>query len=833
MDHLGEPVDLDLNADGKTDDQTVQLRPKAPSKPPRTFVSTDLDPNYRVDHRGYQEEIDVPESEGIEAADQKSESSAHAINLQDDGHDERVLSPHAKKPVKKKQKKKNKQNKSRKQGAAEEHVYAVIDKKKKRRKNSANEIKENIYEEIGVKVKKDPPPLPPPLLKHLSIIGDPEPSCLDNPKESQEEVQTEIELSLDEKSDTVQLEDPVVRQAIPKGEPNEAKTSFDEKNSNDTKSRKKVKKLDPMLILQSSTREHEEMPEVLKPLPEVKHESELSKDSAMVTIETEQASEKESSQKSKADEVKPEELPTEKPSKPKRLSLNNVTRSKSEEIPEKEPEKYSGSLQEVHSEKANNMNPLARKSKKPNDKVRETAIIAPEEVLKPVAQEEINAYEPKITTEIVAKDLEPQSTESELFLDSGISLDEVRLGSNEQVSSENTSEDKSKVENESKSLDIPEENQSLPVSEVQSRMMKENLLESAMLRNPLARKSKKEVEPIEDNTKLLDKKASKNDLTVPAPNEPELENVKTEKENPVIQTEEGSGNGTSSNSNVNEIETSSLNPLARKSKSKVSASEIVPKDNLPIFRMAPASTAAKVPGTRTASATAATTKDKRLSREPSLNFEPDKNHDEDNDNDDDDDLDLTLFSKYLPKAKKKTTTMKKDKLPKGLTQAEEQALNEAQKAKEAEALQAQKMEEERLVKQKEARLRRKAEEEARLAKTRQLQIEKDLKAQAKKVSDNAPRPTTEDLRAQLKLMANQSDFRQKRVDDLQIDEDDDLLPRSKPGHRTSSTSSSDSEAEIGLVTESTNINKGMCLLAFKSYGRVASWYEDLFFLLAI
>ena len=109
LDHLGEPVDLDLNADGKTDDQTVQLRPKAPSKPPRTFVSTDLDPNYRVDHRGYQEEIDVPESEGIEAADQKSESSAHAINLQDDGHDERVLSPHAKKPVKKKQKKKNKQ----------------------------------------------------------------------------------------------------------------------------------------------------------------------------------------------------------------------------------------------------------------------------------------------------------------------------------------------------------------------------------------------------------------------------------------------------------------------------------------------------------------------------------------------------------------------------------------------------------------------------------------------------------------------------------------------------------------------------------------------------
>ena len=250
--------------------------------------------------------------------------------------------------------------------------------------------------------------------------------------------------------------------------------------------------------------------------------------------------------------------------------------------------------------------------------------------------------------------------------------------------------------------------------------------------------------------------------------------------------------------------------------------------------MAPASTAAKVPGTRSAATAAKSnaTEDKRLSREPSLNqIEPDKNRPEN----DDDDLDLTLFSKYLPKAKKKTTpTVKKgqDKLSKGLTRAEEQALDEAQKAKEAieaETLKAQKLEEQRLTMEKEARLQRRAEDQARLAKTRQLQIEKDLKAQAKKVSDNAPRPTTEDLRAQLKLMTNKSDFRQKRVDDLQIDDDDDLLPRTGSRNRnnrksessttsststssTSSSSSSESEAEIGLVTESAMINKGMCML---------------------
>ena len=202
----------------------------------------------------------------------------------------------------------------------------------------------------------------------------------------------------------------------------------------------------------------------------------------------------------------------------------------------------------------------------------------------------------------------------------------------------------------------------------------------------------------------------------------------------------------------------------------------------------------------------AANKDK-LDREPSLNFEPEKNHQNDDENDD---LDLTLFSKYLPRrvTKKKIVPERQ----KGLTPAEEEALNEAQKAKEAEKLHAQKLEEQKLLEIKNARIQRKAEEEARLAKTRQLQIEKDLKAQAKKVAENTPRPTTEDLRAQLKMMTKSSDFAQKRVDDLEIDEDDDLLPRTRNRTSTSSDSTSeDSEAEIGLVTESTKINKGMCM----------------------
>ena len=149
MDHLGEPIDLDLildgNTTGKTDDnaeQTVQLRPKAPSKPPRTFVSTDLDnPNSRIDLLGeYQKEIDVPESQGFQGgAVKKSESGPNAFNLPYDGNDERMLVE--KSPISSKPRKKSSSKKSKKKSKhpPNEHVYAVIDKKSKRnRKNHSN-----------------------------------------------------------------------------------------------------------------------------------------------------------------------------------------------------------------------------------------------------------------------------------------------------------------------------------------------------------------------------------------------------------------------------------------------------------------------------------------------------------------------------------------------------------------------------------------------------------------------------------------------------------------------------------------------------------------------
>merc|ERR1712051_239454 len=113
----GEPIDLDLirdgNTTGKTDDneQIVQLRPKAPSKPPRTFVSTDLDnPNSRIDLGEYQQkEIDVPESQGFQGgAVKKSESGSNAFNLPYDGNDERMLVENPRKSKKSKKKSKSK-----------------------------------------------------------------------------------------------------------------------------------------------------------------------------------------------------------------------------------------------------------------------------------------------------------------------------------------------------------------------------------------------------------------------------------------------------------------------------------------------------------------------------------------------------------------------------------------------------------------------------------------------------------------------------------------------------------------------------------------------------
>ena len=103
------------------DDSEVVLRPKAPTKPARTFASIHLDSR--------EQEAYVQENQ---TSIKESESSLDAINIQDDVNaaDQRMLK--------------------------DEHVYAEIDKKK-RKKKSKKENVENIYEEI----------------KEISIIGEP------------------------------------------------------------------------------------------------------------------------------------------------------------------------------------------------------------------------------------------------------------------------------------------------------------------------------------------------------------------------------------------------------------------------------------------------------------------------------------------------------------------------------------------------------------------------------------------------------------------------------------------------------------------------------------
>jgi hypothetical protein len=890
LDHLGEPIDLDLNADhdttGKTDDieQTVQLRPKAPSKPPRTFVSTDLDnPNCRIDLGEYQKEIDVPESQGFQGGTvKKSESGLNAFNLPYDGNDERVLveSPSSKR----KQSSKKSKKKSKPKHPPKEHVYAVIDKKSKRRKNhgSRNQKKENIYEEIGMTARAgEPPPElpsspPPSLLRQLSIIGVPVPES-SNPQTNEK-----------------------VDEIVPK---------------------KQVKKLDPSMMLFQSSTEDEVIPELLKPLPEKVKRHETTEKPTEVPydgIEKIENVSKDMPTKSNVDPTRSEKLSDNlsdslqksHPPKPETLSSNNFPSNSAER--QSPPKKLTSSL-DVSASKSKKVEVLP-------EKVTETDVIT---VLKQEAKEEVISSEPELKIESP----ELKGTENERSLDSGIGLDEVNVNQNKKVdhidSMEQKTDEKSvdspqppnveetsviqptsvisknplaikskpkiepkRVKQDPSSFDTSESFNKLQPVKVEDKLKKSKPVipeGGDTLKNPLVRKSYPKPEPknkpdppsldvIETSKKIkvaTIETAIPETIPVSQPENVAIKNslAKTSKpktvdkisidenksdiskevqpknianasiskeEKPLVHLDIKISTGTSI-SNVDKTSPkTSLNPLARKSKKVAapveaadiaiipSSEKLLPKDNLPIFRMAPASTAAKVPGTRSAATAAKTnTEDTRLSREPSLNqIEPDKNHPED-----DDDLDLTLFSKYLPKAKKKTPTVKQDKLSKGLTRAEEQALDEAQKAKEAETLQAQKLEEQRLTMQKEARLQRRAEDQARLAKTRQLQIEKDLKAQAKKVSDNAPRPSTEDLRAQLKLMTNKSDFRQKRVDDLQIDDDDDLLPGSRNRNRnrksesstssstsSSSSSSSGSEAEIGLVTESAMINKGMCML---------------------
>ena len=184
-----------------------------------------------------------------------------------------------------------------------------------------------------------------------------------------------------------------------------------------------------------------------------------------------------------------------------------------------------------------------------------------------------------------------------------------------------------------------------------------------------------------------------------------------------------SGNGTSSQTSTTDISTS---------KKKSSNDHQI----MPNFRMAPASTA-NVPGIDNKKSGKIQTQTSIISRES-------------NDEDDDEDVlviqDLSLFSDKPKKLVKPKKLMKPKLNPGYLTPQEIQILEEARKAKEDEAKKLELMEEKKRKDLNEIRIQRKAEENARLAKTRELKIEKDVRAKAIKKSLEAPRPTTEDLR---------------------------------------------------------------------------------------
>jgi hypothetical protein len=275
-------------------------------------------------------------------------------------------------------------------------------------------------------------------------------------------------------------------------------------------------------------------------------------------------------------------------------------------------------------------------------------------------------------------------------------------------------------------------------------------------------------------------------------------------------------------------------------------------NEMPNFRMAPASTA-NVPGTRTSTATSADTmiidkdgaqiKNQVLVIRRESSIKADK---ADNEATDEDLIeDLNLFSDdYVepPKPKVRTsvsttkTVLPKKNSPKKksqqiesgkLTEEEEGILIQAEKDKADEAERVKQVELDKQEKQKQARLARKSEEEARLAKTKELKIEKNLKAKATTEALEAERPTTEDLRAQLKAMTKNSIVQTRVVDDLVIDEDDDLLPiRHRKSSRLSISSSSSTlsqedqepptptnieEDKSGLVMDYSTV-PGMCMI---------------------
>ena len=146
------------------DDQVV-LRPKAaPSKPPRTYASLDLDTASRIE-----QEIDVQKSQR-HTIQEKSQFSPDAKHIQDDQYDEHRVLTKSKKKSKKSSKKK-----------AESPVYATVEKKskskKKLSKSQSETAEESIYEELD-DVKNEVKDLveskPVIMLRPLSIIGTPE-----------------------------------------------------------------------------------------------------------------------------------------------------------------------------------------------------------------------------------------------------------------------------------------------------------------------------------------------------------------------------------------------------------------------------------------------------------------------------------------------------------------------------------------------------------------------------------------------------------------------------------------------------------------------------------
>ncbi len=243
-------------------------------------------------------------------------------------------------------------------------------------------------------------------------------------------------------------------------------------------------------------------------------------------------------------------------------------------------------------------------------------------------------------------------------------------------------------------------------------------------------------------------------------------------------------------------------------------------DNIPVFRMAPASTA-NVPGTGGSGSKPKLTKGTPVDHEEALN--------QNDDNKDEDLLEnLEIFSpdyvepiKVKPKLhpKPKPNPVKKSSPDPGkLTKEEEEVLEKAAREK---AEQEREAEQDRLEKQRKISARRammkevEEKERLRLARTRELKVEKDLKAKAMKIEATEAK-TEQELRNQLKLVTAdsqnnpESQFKKRVMDDLVIDEDDDLLPiRRNRGSRSRSPSPSASsssrsrspspKAESGLV----------------------------------